>query len=1184
MPDGGHSEGLSGSDLVHEVRQEVAAKAAAANADAASKAALARDILDRLNRRSAEASEAKAQQVLRGGGAVPIEVKSQAQNVQKSIAEVLEGVKQGVIVPPGRSADLIRNIDEKIGTAAVTETSAPYLYSLIKDALNHELSSQELAAKYNEIRNSLSVFSYDTVKGLHEAILETADDRKLDISRAEAEQMFAPPENTSEAIQQAQEQSRDQRSRRDAGEFGDFDASSFDQVWNQLYSNYFKEDKEFIRAIYQPERFKELVKITIEEKKKELQTNVHVPHGTDIEQMARQEASEEIEAKLIHTVGKLFTRLDFSKSSEFFEPIIQQDFMHGIQTTMQTLGSAIRQLRTSIEIEERSSGSEFAQIKLFKKAEQVLTTEDVEYSVGEGKNKATSNKPRFRLSPLSREEQVSLSDYVGYLNLVFDHYVHVREYTHNARAILYHPAGEHGFFGELQRFAEHMTTPSFDEMMLLPDAQIFKDAVQLYDKYLDEQFAKQDWKHTPFMFSEERGSVLTKLEQEVLDALRLMYPSEKIDDGRLRSALSMAVGASRGIFMNEVEKAAFADPHLNADGSPSYASYYTNDTAAINTLNPLHTFYRWQSQQSLSPLLFLPIDHFEKGAEYKPWDHHEMWNKMKAYRESFIKGRKELGSEELLIDFMVNIGNVGGPAQRKGWRMLYSNEGNFVYKGETNELDVLKTWKALENIGYEAIHDLVVAPRIKETFLNKNTSERKEFFDYLFEHYYSGDVSDFDAYWNKLRKQSEVSIRKRIIEGKISPASLNEQIELETSQLFLYGSISRLIARRFPTKFIRIDRDRFQNEGVSRWKSVREAMHMSLDDFDKVMKDLLIAEGMLRKEVSTKMRRETAHGGVKFEDLSIDFHLTGDKIRDLLKSTREGNRAGISDERIKKAIDVFDVINSKYAQNTEFLDDFAKYIKDKKYKYTFGLDDTDFSLIPMKGAGNRVIARALSDAAAIENNVIKEVTNFENLLRDASTNGKKDTSQIVASLKKIKSTLEGVHGAEFGQKVVHHLAAMAINFFKKDAAAKTGFGLFTMGGRTSIAAEIAGRSTAVWEWDAREIDLFCIALESNAILPKEPYDLVTQPKSEPIWFTVPFTNRVIKLPDKLKFFGKEISLFTKRKADFEWNSSTLRKQFGADGLHIAWDMLNRYVPVALALLLFYFIKKAFDESFGDKKK
>ncbi len=144
--------------------------------------------------------------------------------------------------------------------------------------------------------------------------------------------------------------------------------------------------------------------------------------------------------------------------------------------------------------------------------------------------------------------------------------------------------------------------------------------------------------------------------------------------------------------------------------------------------------------------------------------------------------------------------------------------------------------------------------------------------------------------------------------------------------------------------------------------------------------------------------------------------------------------------------------------------------------------------------------------------------------------------------------------------------------------AKPLFGLFRLGQKNSIAAEYAGRSTAVWEWDSRDIDRFAVAMESYGLLKNSPYNLqaagnegkFSGGKLEDRWIKIPGLKKPIR-------FGK------KRHVDYEFNSLKLRKEHGADIPAIAWDMFNQFVPLAIAFLLWKYIKDSIDEVEGKKK-
>ena len=160
-------------------------------------------------------------------------------------------------------------------------------------------------------------------------------------------------------------------------------------------------------------------------------------------------------------------------------------------------------------------------------------------------------------------------------------------------------------------------------------------------------------------------------------------------------------------------------------------------------------------------------------------------------------------------------------------------------------------------------------------------------------------------------------------------------------------------------------------------------------------------------------------------------------------------------------------------------------------------------------------------------------------------------------------------GIDPAQKLVTQIAGMALNYFKKDDIAKTIFAPF--GRKNSIAAEVAGRSANVWEWDAVTIDRFIVNLEKNGILTKEPYARNQLPKYEPVFMKVPFKKDPVKLP------------FKRRKRDYEFSSKQLRQGYGGAWKDIGWDFINQYAPWMLLAILSIYLQKAFDEWFEKKK-
>ena len=217
--------------------------------------------------------------------------------------------------------------------------------------------------------------------------------------------------------------------------------------------------------------------------------------------------------------------------------------MRGILPVKYMLKNRLLNLATSLHDSD---------LGLYRDGELAQKTEDIPY-----KNKAGSviSKPRIIISPYPEPKQSTTTDYLHYIDQKIDTYIDARKFTHNARAIFLHPVDpEKGFYAQLAQFAEQMTTVDFDQLFLLPDAGIFEDALRLYDKHVDEMFAKNDWKHSPTMFQQKLGEIRSQLEEQVLDQLKQMYGGEEVSEARLEAALTMAVGASRGMFLNEIEK------------------------------------------------------------------------------------------------------------------------------------------------------------------------------------------------------------------------------------------------------------------------------------------------------------------------------------------------------------------------------------------------------------------------------------------------------------------------------------------------------------------------------------------------------------------------------------------------------------------------------------------------------
>lgn len=1010
---------------------------------------------------------------------------------------------------------------------------------------------------------------------------------------------FGPPEQESQNAS-AQEQQRQQI--RAESRFGGED---------NYYSNRFTDEQlDLIATFYSPEKFVDYMeklrdgddgpegvrlkhtstdvqkrKEKIEEHIKDYYTSKNEPLPEEklkqeMEKHWGEEVSEMMNWRVSDVINQLFLELQQKSPHKFYEEIMQEDIFQGpamiqkrIQTAINSLMIKVDQIKKDDPLFERMN-----KLQLYRHAAESYIDE-------------RDGKTYPRLHPLPFGEKIpTLSEFIQHINATINHTIHKAEYFHNSRAIYGHPAGEKGFYAQLGGFAETLHGTDIDEIMLLPDGQYIMQAYQLYDKMLEEDLASLDWRHRPDQMTNELDRVNSKIEQQVFAQLKAFYPD--LTRERVRNIVNSAVGIGRGMFLTEAEKLAYTDP-VDADGNGMVASYSTNDAASLNVFNPLQTSLRWQGEHNWNMMYFMPVE----GQPGKMWDHKKAWDNMAKYMDSFLVGRGQgKGKDKLskvFADEMMDINNVGGPNKRKGWRMSYSLDGHYIFEKDTQgnntkDLDVLQTFKAMEAIGFEALYNFTntLVPD-KAMGLLKNTSgplkdQRNEWFKYIYERYFD-QKKPLSQYLDELRRTGE----NKALEEQTKNGSNNsweEQIQLETSKLFMGNFIAHYVAERFPTKFLRIDRNRFSENGVSRWEQVYREFHeekkWDREKFDLVMKDMTMAEMLFKREISKQIRTEISFDKKLTLDQidSLPYRLDEVRIRELLSKNKNGEIFK-SEKEINDVVALWKHIKKDFINN-EFLDtEGANKIRD--YTFTFGLEDTDISLIAYRGTGPRMIARLMKDIGSVESTITPWITQMPRILNEIALSGKHDFSPIIEYLRKAQNAIFDIHGTEEAQKFTYNIAGTVINYFKKDTMAKLFFGLFRLGKRNSIAAEYAGRSTAVWEWDSRDIDRFCVALESYRLLPLNAYDLNKTERGKLVdgkfkngrFSGGDMEDRWIKWPGLKPFkFGK------KRHIDWKWNAAKLRKDHGADWKAITWDYINQFLPIAAAFLLWKYIKDAMDEA------
>lgn len=1134
------------------------------------------------------------------------EYKEKAKEVKKTLLEVDEVIKKtGSLTGKENIDKIFSGLVDKIRSGELTDREIVDIEKTIGKHL-----SEGVVLSAGDQQKSNFEKDLETLKEINKTAWEKAvDDLKdnsssLGKTRDEIVQKFEQPQMSQEDQQKMLEDLQRRQH--------EVENSAWHQDRIQLYERRFTKDQiDFIEILYSPDKFADYVDYVLngsnsaegQKRRHEIQhekglikdkverhnrkrnlsmTNNEVDNL--VEKLWHEEASEHISGRLMEIANHLYLKLQQERPDKFFEEITQEDFMRGIKTTQIAIASAIDNLQITLsKIEQDKDNPLYEKVMKNKLSRET----EADYYIDE-----RDGKHYPRLKPLPFGKEIALSEYAQFMNISLNHWTHGMEYFHNTRVMFNHPPGEKGFYSQLAHYAEHLKGTDIDELLLLPDGQVILQAYHLYDKMIEEEFASTDWRHRTNQFTNKLEEINTKLEKQVIDRLALLYPDKSIQ--QLINAVNTAVGISRGMLLTEPEKSAYGDA-VDHDGGGLYASYATNDAGALTVFNPHHVNIRWQGEHMLPMFYFMPLSNDGEAYRGKMWDHKQLWKNAELYMKSMREGvRSKDLPEKLFVDQIVDILNVGGPAKRKGWRMLYSMESHYDYSTDSKGkkyLDPLKTFKSMEMIGYEAIYNFIEGKRAGADVLNALPGTEKgkikdDLFKYIYKRYFhQGDPKSFNENeYKKYMDDLRIIGRKKALDNvrknhSYPSGSLEAETEAQASQLFFDRFIVREIAARFPSKYLRMDRNRFHHDGESRWKLAlrllrEDGQNWTVDEFNDVMKDMSFAEMLLRQEMSKIIRdRIKLDPSIKLNQFDdIPYKLDENKIRSLLTQSvgHDGRQIIADNARVDKVITLYKTIN-KILYERGYLDDAGGAIKDvKDYTYTFGLEDTDISLMAWRGTGPRMTARALGDTGAMETNVIPWIIEMPRLLNKIAVSGKHDFSPIIEYLQKAQDTITKVHGTGDDFKYVYKIASMVIQYFKKDTMAKPLFGLFRIGRKNSIAAEYAGRSSAVWEWDAREIDNFCVALESLNLLPREPYDKTFGPKYE---------DRYINL------FGKPVKFGKKVKVDpmHVWNSQRLRKEFGGSYKDIALEIFMNLGPAAIAFLLWKYLQDSLEEAQGKKK-
>lgn len=1072
--------------------------------------------------------------------------------------EALMKLKQNealIPAPAGSTGEtIIKKLISKFDNPAseIGSNSAPYVYKILS------------AAARGRISNPLDILSSEELKHLKTADSTLA--KKVINSLTESAQEIGLGQDRIDRFKseiKKIEQIRD--------EDGDIDMREFANDFGNLFRQFFREPKEIriLKAIYSPSEF-EGYRNEITEEIQQERHNQNKPALSQAE-LARV-SSEKIETDIVLLFSKLYQNVDLQSPDRFFDEITQEGFMQSINVAYETLSRRLTQLinkaAVSGEVPDSLSGDIF-----YKR----FTEEELEPRTEEQADKTTKEVMQYKLIPTPNARTVNLREFLEMVKTQSGVMVDARKYLHNVRALFRRGAGKEGFWSQLSEYAQTYPSVDNDSLSILPDGDIVMAANRLYTKYLEEDMAALSWIHRPNMFDADIFENLTRIEQRVLEDLKKMFPdiaASGENDWRLRSALSMGIGFSRGVNMTEVEIAAWADPNVTTiKGEPTYTSYYTNDNVALTALNPAHHILRWQQEGiTKGPLAYLLVDGFDPSLE-RFWDHNRLYDRMKQFKDSYLNGldaiKRNNPEEKLFVEMLPNIGKVGSLITRGGWRKEYAYDGWLIK--DQGKVKILGSFKALENIGYEVAAHFIDKYVSDNKFLATPSPERDEVLQYIYEKYIKDSTNPgetgttLDEYYNLLRSDASNAIDLLIKSGKINKNQRAHLIDQEIMRRVFYRGLVGMLKQRIPTKFIRIERDRLTKDGESGWKKLKKQLQWGTPrKMEEAMDNIALVETVVRQKVSEQMRSRLREQGRK-QDLaiiSVDYVVNEDVIKEVLTEMGIDATDAVA---LYKQIDSY--LNENYIK--EFSEkirtkDAAGEAKESEFPFALGTEELDSSFVAWRNVGPSILKRALGDTGKVETEVVGQMQSYFDLLQKVAVDPNRDISKMVEILKHMSDNLAMIHGPAEAAKFAYRMSAMTIAYFKKDTLARNIFTKwFRIGKKNSLAAEFTGAYRGVWEWEVSDIDSFITELERNLVLRKEPIELSKIPKFKDV-----------------KFLGIKIGRKPIHEPNFQYYGKTLREKFGATKKHIALELMNKYLPILLIFLILQSIRKAGKEEFG----
>lgn len=1014
-----------------------------------------------------------------------------------------------------------------------------------------------------------------------------------------------------------------------------------------MVREYFKtrEDKELWSSIIDVERFGEYV-----EGKRRATLRSH--SGKSKEEI-RKIVSEEINFDVEWLFSRLYSRLDRTKPDKFFDELEREGYSNSMESAKAIFISRLDGLGS------RLLEADYERWKNFFYRDRMVTNvnlkeEEKEIEFRRDK-KAKLEKKRVRrvivesdqVLPIPVAQQCNAKEFTDGLLVRVRAIESATKYSHDVIAAYNIRAGEKGFWPQIAEFSQKYHMGDMDELVHLSNGWLYFEAHNLIRKYFEAELAKINWNLGTQTLAVVQGEFLNRIQLKVKEDLIKMYRqvfgrNERewaMNEWKARRLVNLAWGLARGATLSEPEIAAWADPGLDSNGHPTHYSIGTNESDPYVAFNPQMRFNRWAHDEHKRQALLWSVVNFYK----KRWDHLEGFKEMRKFFDAWWGGEMVIDranpDERRLYEFFSDMQRVGSLGFRGAWRnksfeywlvgqpgvkdQLMDEEGNILLPGTVN---LLESWKALENIGYDITYLFTEAAVVSDwEFListeNKHPekySAKQELLKYLYENhiqdpeYPQTTGRSFPEYLSMIRKKAEAIVEDKIKRKDLEKVAKADHVEAEITRLIVYRGLAGMLLERVPTKLIKLERNRFSEQGERAWELVRGRMGWgdgdeSVDRMDKALRNLGMVESLLRRQTSLKMREylepqiddDVINKNKKvylnrfLDDTHYEYKMTGDFIDQRLREMGSSETEIEDAKKVFKAIKRF-VLDDKvedrerlhkepweeilisrknrfYGYTESFLDAFAgklrkaethgtiKEYKDLYFPFAMAPDEVDHFFINWLNAGQGAQTRALREVGESEMLVFKPLTEWWDALEVVARDPKRNLEPILKPLLTIKEALTSIHEEIYAHKVMDGLVSATIAYFRKDDLANVfPFNTTSWGSVNSIAAMMYGTNRGIWEWEPADIRNFVIECERMRVVPRRPWDFFSNP------------------PDMVrkKFLGiipYSVETYHPR---FKYFSRRLLARAGGSGKDIVWTWVNKYLPIIALAILFQAIRNA----------